>query len=138
MRAWYVAKYLGKVGSPFRVRAGVKIVGPENLEIGDASNLGEDCHIQASGGLTIGSNVMMGPRVMIWTLNHKFDDTNKPIIEQGWNARKVIISDGCWLGANVFILPGAILGEGCVVAASTVVGEKTIPPGQLLPVIPGA
>jgi acetyltransferase-like isoleucine patch superfamily enzyme len=36
-------------------------------------------------------------------------------------SEKIIIGANSWLGANVVILPGVVLGEGCVVAANSVV-----------------
>ena len=127
LRSRYIAKYLKKTGEGFRARSGVKITGADNLVIGNNSNLGEDCDLQASGGIIIGNNVMMGPKVMIWSVNHKYNDKDTHIYEQGWNEKPVVISDGCWLGARVFVLPGAVLGEGCVVGACTVLEGKNYP-----------
>ena len=39
---------------------------------------------------------------------------------------------GCWLGADVFVMPGVDLPEGCVVAARSVVAKKAYPPFSIL------
>lgn len=36
-------------------------------------------------------------------------------------ARPVVISDDCWIGGHVVILPGVSIGKGCTVAAGSVV-----------------
>nr|WP_304437690.1 DapH/DapD/GlmU-related protein [Frigoribacterium sp. Leaf44] len=43
----------------------------------------------------------------------------------------VTIEDGCWIGANVTILPGVTLGRGSVVGAGSVV-TKSYPPNSKL------
>lgn len=41
----------------------------------------------------------------------------------------VNIGDGCWIGANVTVLPGVTIGTGCVVAAGAVVHRNCSPNG---------
>ena len=36
-------------------------------------------------------------------------------------ARPVTIGNDCWIGGNVVILPGVTIGDGCTIAASSVV-----------------
>lgn len=33
----------------------------------------------------------------------------------------ILIGDGCWIGANVTILPGVSIGDGCIIGAGSVV-----------------
>ncbi len=39
--------------------------------------------------------------------------------------RPVIIGEGCWIGANVTILPGVTVADGCVIGAGSVVTRST-------------
>ena len=94
------------------------------IEIGDFSELGTNCIIQSN--TIIGKNVIMGPDVKIYTKNHIFDSINIPIQFQGQTKEKVIIGDDVWLGANVILLPGVIVGSHVVVAAGSIV-TKDIP-----------
>lgn len=96
-----------------------------SLSIGDRSGVGINCQLQ--GEVTIGSNVMMGPEVYIYTRNHAHDRVDIPMIEQGYEEeRPVIIEDDVWIGSRVTILPGVTVGRGAVIGASAVV-TKDVP-----------
>ena len=41
--------------------------------------------------------------------------------------KKIIIEDGCWIGANVIILGGVTIGAGSVIAAGSVVATNVKP-----------
>ncbi|MGH2705915.1 MAG: acyltransferase [Actinomycetota bacterium] len=91
------------------------------IELGDRVGFNYGCYVNGYGGLTVGSDTIVGPYTMIHTANHWMDDHARPIHEQGWKARPVEIGPGCWIGMGVCILPGVTLGEGCVVGAGSVV-----------------
>lgn len=60
--------------------------------------------------------------------NHSFSDTRKSISLQGHSdIQPVILKRGCWIGANVTILPGVTIGENSVVGANSLV-TKSVPP----------
>lgn len=70
----------------------------------------------------------MGPEVYIYTQNHDFSRMDIPMDQQGWSKeRPVVIEDDVWIGSRVTILPGVIVGRGCVIGASSVV-TKSCPP----------
>ncbi|WP_231390068.1 DapH/DapD/GlmU-related protein [Sphingobacterium pedocola] len=77
--------------------------------------------------LIIEDQVLIGSGVHIYVENHKFDDPNVPIFEQGHSgAALVVLEKGCWIGANVIILPGVTIGKNAVIGAGSVV-TKSIP-----------
>jgi len=125
-------RYFGKMGEGVFIRDDVTIVNIEKLYVGDHSHIGMSNMLQAGGGIEIGDYVVLGPGVKIWSINHKFDDLTRPIMDQGYEFKKVVIGNHCWIGANVFIMPGANLGEGTIVSAGSVVGGKVIQPYKIL------
>lgn len=93
--------------------------------IGEKVKIGNNCKIQAFSfipdGITIGNNVFIGPHVVFT------NDRHPPSHGLGWEETKV--EDGVSIGANATVLPGVVLGQGCVIGAGAVV-TKSVAPGQ--------
>lgn len=78
-------------------------------------------------GITIEDGVMLGAGVHCYVNNHRFDDPELPIIDQGYYpSQPVLLKAGCWVGANAIILPGVTIGENAVVGAGSVV-TRSVP-----------
>ena len=93
------------------------------ISIGDNSAIGINSHLH--GQITIGTNVMMGPEVLILTRHHEFSQTTAPMIEQGYREEQpVVIKDDVWIGARVVILPGVTIGHGVIIGAGAVVTKS--------------
>jgi acetyltransferase-like isoleucine patch superfamily enzyme len=105
------------------------------ITIGDYSAVGAQSFIGGQGGVAIGSNVIMGPGVKIFSENHNYNLLNIPIRLQGESRKGVKIHDNCWIGAGVIILDGVTIGEGCVIAAGAVV-TKNIPKNSIVAGVP--
>jgi acetyltransferase-like isoleucine patch superfamily enzyme len=72
----------------------------------------------------------------IYCSNHKYDDKAQLIEEQGSGVDKsIVINEGAWIGGNVTILPGVIIGEHAVVGAGSVV-NKDVPEYTLFAGVP--
>lgn len=122
-----------KIGKNFGVSPRVTLLcqDPERgsiLEIGDDVKLNFDVHINSDCGgvIKIGNNVIVGPRVVMRSSNHRFEDLKTPIMNQGHKPGEIIIEDNVWLGANVIVLPNVKIGSGAIVGAGSVV-TKDIP-----------
>lgn len=98
----------------------VKTLG-KGLVVGNNVGLGEKCHYGCAGGIEIGDNTIMGIYVTMHSENHIFVDPSQPIRAQGVTHKGIRIGRDCWLGAKVTVLDGAVIGNGCVVAAGAVV-----------------
>lgn len=107
----------------------------EGFSIGQNSGIGDYAWIGAAGGVTIGSNVIMGQFVSFHSQEHEFENTAIPIRQQGTTQRGIVIGDDCWIGARVTFLDGSRVSEGCVVAAGSVV-RGDIPPFSVIAGIP--
>jgi acetyltransferase-like isoleucine patch superfamily enzyme len=78
--------------------------------------------------LDIGENVRIGPFVRIITATHDIGPAEqRGLIEVV--GKPVMIERGSWIGSGVTILPGVTIGHGCVIAASSVVIDSTMPNG---------
>lgn len=106
------------------------------VRIGANSGLGAYSFIGGAGGVTIGSNVIMGQRVSFHSENHHFERLDVPIRLQGVHRQGIVIEDDCWVGANVTFLDGARVGQGCVIAAGSVVRGE-VPPYSVVAGVPG-
>lgn len=105
------------------------------VEIGDNSAIGAYSFLGGQGGIRIGQNVIMGPKVSIFSENHNFDQLDIPIRLQHTTRKGVIIEDDCWIGANSTILDGVTIHNGCVVAAGSVV-TKDVPANAVVGGVP--
>ena len=132
IRSRILLPHFKHAGKDVVIFQGAQYRGQQELSVDDGVRIGIDCFLQASGGLYLGKNVMLGPGVKIWTVNHIFDEVETPIHEQGYDLKPVHIGEGCWIGANCFIMPGVTLPEGCVVSAGSVVGIKQYPPYSII------
>lgn len=132
MRDNYIPRSFGEAGHGIIIHEGSRFRNVHLLKVGDESEIGVENFLQAGGGITLGKRVMLGPGVKIWSVNHNFDQFEVPINQQGYTEDPVSIGDDCWLGANVFVFPGVVLPEGCVVSAGSVVAKKRYPPYSIL------
>lgn len=101
------------------------------LTIGNNSAVGAYSFLGAQGGIVIGNDVIMGPRVSFHAENHRYDDPDVPIRLQGETRRGIVVEDDCWIGAGAIILDGVHIGRGAVIAAGSVV-TKDVPPGVIV------
>lgn len=122
-RAFCGKLILKKCGKNVNIEKGA--VFSQRASLGDNSGFGKRAVIQ--GAVTIGNNVMMGPDCIIYSQNHRFDDLDRPMIEQGFQDEvPVVIGDDVWIGARVTILPGVYVGCHTIIAAGAVV-TKDVP-----------
>ena len=105
------------------------------IKIGRNSLIGEYCVVRGQGGVTIGDRVYTSPFTQIIAVNHKFDDPNRPMVEQGITAEGIVIEDDVWIGASAIITDGVRIGKGSVIAAGAVV-TKDVPPHTVVGGIP--
>jgi maltose O-acetyltransferase len=132
LRTRLLGRRFKRAGPGLRIFPGVRLFGVEHLAVGAHCGFGLDTTIQAHGGVEIGDDVMLGPGVKVWSVNHVFADPGRPVIEQGYEHKPVIIGSNVWIGANSFVMPGAHIGEGVIVSAGSVVGAKFVEPYSVM------
>lgn len=131
-RRKFYARYFAQMGQNVTIFQGVRIRNVHRMSVGNDVYLGQENSYQAGGGLIIKDRTAFGPGCKIWTVNHRFDDLEKPIMEQDYEHKPVVIGPDVWLAADVFVMPGVEIPEGCVVAAGSVVGVKKYPPYSII------
>lgn len=126
LRVRVLGEIAAGVGDRCLIRSGVVINRPENFCIGSDSGLGTGSLISCEGKVVIGSRVLMGADVIIYTSNHVWSEERGTYFGQGLNVAPVTVGDDVWLGARCIILPGVSIGDGVTVAAGAVV-TKDVP-----------
>ena len=91
------------------------------VSIGDRCLIGRGSAIVGHYRIDIGDDVYTGMNVYVTDQNHGYEDIKKPIGVQDPHDDPVVIGSGSWIGSGAVILPGARIGEHCVVAANSVV-----------------
>lgn len=94
------------------------------INIGSNVGIGDFAHIGGAGGVTIGDDTIAGAYLSIHPENHIFTSTNELIRNQGVSRKGIVIGKNCWIGAKVTVLDGAVIGNGCVIAAGAVVNGE--------------
>lgn len=107
----------------------------KGIQIGKNVGIGDFAHIGGAGGVIIGNDTIIGSYFSVHPENHNFSDINVLIREQGVTHKGILIGSNCWIGAKVTILDGSIIGNGCVVAAGSVV-NSTFPDNVVIAGVP--
>lgn len=129
VRFFCCKRIFSKCGIDVNVEHGVDFDAGNRIEIGDHSGLGIDSRI---GAVRIGKDVIMGPEVMIISINHLYSDLAMPMRLQGDTPpNPVIIEDDVWIGARAIILPGRKIGKGAIIGAGSVI-TKDVPPNAIV------
>jgi carbonic anhydrase/acetyltransferase-like protein (isoleucine patch superfamily) len=119
-----------QLGNDVRIFKGSRIEtirkwGKENftpkINIGDKTSFEQNLHMTCAGKIEIGSNVTVLANVMITDIDHSYMDINKNTLHQNLIVQNVKIGDFCFIGMDVKIMPGTILGKNCIVGANSLV-----------------
>lgn len=103
----------------------------KNIHIGRNVFFNGGCRFQDQGGIYIDDGALIGPMVVLATLNHEQDPEHRGDIFP----KPVRIGKKVWIGANATVLPGVTIGDGAIVAAGAVVA-KDVPPGVIVGGVP--
>ena len=119
-----------------------------SITLGDKVAISPTFRILNQGEISIGNNSFINPNAIIrikkrlaigsdcaisWAVTFMDHDAHQ--IDGKNDAAPIEIGNQVWIGANCMILKGVHLGDGCVVAAGSVV-TKSFPPKSLIGGVP--
>ena len=115
-----------RIGARTMIDSFVKIKpagGSGEVVIGDDCAINSGTVLYTGNGIRIGDAVLIAANCTLAPTNHAFADRGRRIRDPGFLPSKggIVIEDDVWLGANVVVLDGAVIGKGCIVAAGSVV-----------------
>ena len=106
------------------------------LRVGDKVVLGRDNTVNCYLDVEIGDATIVADWVYVCDFDHVYEDVTVPIKDQGIVKSPVRIGPDCWVGTKATVLRGSMVGEGCVLAAHTVV-RGDVPPYSIVGGVPG-
>ena len=102
---------------------GFRVSNPNLVTVGNRFSCNIFTYINCGNfyGIYFGDNVAIGPNVYFRSENHKYNEKNKDIRDQGYstiaipykdNKYSIILEGNNWIGANTVILPGTYIERG--------------------------
>ncbi len=127
-----IAEYCWVRGVHFKGKAVLepysRIIGAPSISIGNNFYLNIGCHLL--GEISIGDDVMIGPKTVIWSRDHG-TSLEKLMRLQDHISAPIQIGNNVWIGASVTILKGVSIGDGAVIGAGSVV-VKDVPQNAIV------
>ncbi len=95
-----------------------------NIRLGENVFFNFNCVLLDSATITIGSNVLLGPAVHIYTVDHPRDTQKR---QAGLcQAKPVIIGNNVWIGGGAKIFPGVSIADGAIIGANQIVRQDIV------------
>lgn len=118
---------LKNLGSNSMIDYGTYFRYPWKISIGNDVSINRGCEffgaIVADGAyISIGNRCALAPHVRVLSATHDYRSLDLPD-----QSKSVSIGNYVWIGAGATILPGVTIGDGAVVAASSVVTDDVAP-----------
>ena len=114
-----------ELGAGVVVKPKAKITFPWKLSVGENSWIGEEAWLLNLDSIEIGSNVCISQRAFLCAGSHNWKKESFDLI-----TKPIVIENGVWICADVFIGPGVTVGKNSVVTAGSVV-TRDLSPGMI-------
>lgn len=98
-------------------------------------NIGFNSYIFSANKVEIGEYGLIAAYCYLIGGNHDYDDSDKPILEQGRTSYGITLEENIWFGAGVKVQDGVTIGKNSIIGTSAVV-TKDIPPYSIAAGIP--
>jgi putative colanic acid biosynthesis acetyltransferase WcaF len=124
-RRFLLRLFGARLGRGVCIRPSARVEFPWRLEIGDYSTVGDEAWLYSLDRITIGAHCVVSQKAFLCTGSHDPDDPNLTLA-----TGPIVVEDGVWIAADVFVAPNVTIGAETVVGArSSVFGS--LPPGAV-------
>ncbi|NJN75340.1 MAG: colanic acid biosynthesis acetyltransferase WcaF [Synechococcaceae cyanobacterium RL_1_2] len=111
-----------KIGQGVRIKPGVRVKFPWELEIGDHGWIGERVWLDNLAKITIADHVCISQDAYLCTGNHDWSDPQFTLI-----TKEIYLEKGCWIGARATVGPGVTVGAGAILGLGSVTSKSLEP-----------
>ncbi len=105
----------------------------KNIRVGKRVFINHGCTFMDRGGITIGDDALIGPKVNLITTNHPLEPSSR----HATISKPIAIGKNAWLGTAATVMPGVTIGENAVIAAGAVV-TRDVPANCIAAGVPAA
>jgi maltose O-acetyltransferase len=119
-----ISQLFGKIGTNLAIRPPFYCDYGCHIFAGDNLLINFDCTILDCNEVHLGNNVLLAPKVQIYTAYHPTDPNLR--LSGKELAAPVTIGDNVWLGGGVIVCPGVSIGSNTTIGAGSVV-TKNVP-----------
>ena len=106
------------------------------IHFGKRTSVGANSVVVSMDGIVTEEAVLMAGGCYLSAGAYRFDDPDKPIMDQNsYSKGPIIVGAGAWLGTGVLVLDGITIGKGAVLGAGAVV-TRNVPDGGVSAGIP--
>lgn len=114
----HIKRLFGSLGSAV-LEPGFQCDYGMNIHVGKNFYANFQCVLLDAAAIHIGNDVLFGPAVHIYTVNHPPNSEERR--QGGCFAKPVSIANDVWIGGGAKVLPGITIGEGAIIGANAVV-----------------
>lgn len=111
-RRWLLRCFGCKVGRGVVIRPRARFHYPWRIEIGDHSSIGDEVWLYSIGTIKIGSQSIISQKSFLCTAGHDYKDPHFKT-----TVNPIVVGEGVWIGADVFVAPGVTIGDNSVIGA---------------------
>jgi putative colanic acid biosynthesis acetyltransferase WcaF len=115
-RVFLLRRFGARIGRGVLISGGVKVLMPWNLEIADFVAVAEGVTFYNFALVRIGAQTTLSQGAFLCTGSHDYMAPHFPLI---W--KPIEVGTEVWIAMKCILLPGTIVGDGCVVGAGSVV-----------------
>lgn len=121
-RRFLLRLFGARIGKGVHPHASARIWAPWNLEMGDHSCLSHQVDCYCVAPIRLGAHSTVSQYSYLCTASHDIDVPDMPL-----TTAPIVIGEGAWITADVFVGPGVTIGDGAVVGVRSTVLKDVEP-----------